>query len=383
MKQSEFENKLRAMIDSSANKGITDYHWKNIQKSLHPKRKRRPFVIIFFIGMVVFLIAYVAQKHKDADLLKTKSEESSPFASTFPKMEPPTEPCPKISATATPLNASPNEMENVSIISETEKDTGSDGTPNAVNEQNDESLTDQGQYFSVDSSVSILSLLDYSGTFIPGEFPIDDTPNIFPELISIERKNNHHLEFAAEAGFVYYDFRPSKSDAWLVQNIDAGSIIGGRRLSYSMTAAYTFELQHHLDIQVFAFGSVVPKKINYSMTTETYKEIFSDGNQSRYAREEEVQNRVYNESIFLGGIGLGLEKRWNGFSILVGGGIETSAIGRMGSNIKTEIGKEIKFEKTTLKIYTFYRQSFHDKPYSTDEVFITPHQIGLGIKKRI
>lgn len=371
------------MIDSSANKGITDYHWKNIQKSLHPKRKRRPFVIIFFIGMVVFLIAYVAQKHKDADLLKTKSEESSPFASTFPKMEPPTEPCPKISATATPLNASPNEMENVSIISETEKDTGSDGTPNAVNEQNDESLTDQGQYFSVDSSVSILSLLDYSGTFIPGEFPIDDTPNIFPELISIERKNNHHLEFAAEAGFVYYDFRPSKSDAWLVQNIDAGSIIGGRRLSYSMTAAYTFELQHHLDIQVFAFGSVVPKKINYSMTTETYKEIFSDGNQSRYAREEEVQNRVYNESIFLGGIGLGLEKRWNGFSILVGGGIETSAIGRMGSNIKTEIGKEIKFEKTTLKIYTFYRQSFHDKPYSTDEVFITPHQIGLGIKKRI
>ena len=110
-------------------------------------------MIIFFIGMAVILIAYAVQKHKDSDLLKTKSEEVSLFASTFPKMEPPTKPCPEISAMATPLNASPNEMENVSIISETKKDIASDGTPNAVNEQNDESLTDQVKRISVDSSV--------------------------------------------------------------------------------------------------------------------------------------------------------------------------------------------------------------------------------------
>lgn len=371
------------MVDSIGKEDIPDYHWHHIHKSLHPKRKRRPFVILFFIGIAVLLIAYAVLKNNDSDLLMTKPNEGTSFASTFQSKELSTEPYTEIFATSTPLNASPNEIENAININEIEKVIGLDVTPDEVKEQKDELPTDRMRYISVDSSGSVLDLLEYSNSLVPGELLIVEKPKIFPEIIAVQRKNEHHLEVAGEAGFVYYDFRPNKSDAWNVQNINAGPKIGANRLSYSLLAAYNFELQHQFDIQIYAIGSVVAKKYSYSMYKETYKEIFSDGNQSRYTMEEEVQNRVYNESLYLGGIGVGLEKRWKSFSILVGGGIETSTNGIMGSNIKAEIGKDVKFEISNLRIYTFYRQSFQDKPYSTDEVFITPHQIGIGIKKRL
>ena len=384
MTNKEFEKSIKGVMAERTHFEPEDMHWNAIRNVLHPQKKRR-IIWIFLFLLIGAGITFSIMKINNQNIKKPSRNKSEIIVQSNLENSPNEKLAISFSNKTTPLNE--NDLQNFVKKTPLKKDVISVpkfySAENKMDQAGEESF-ESNLNFSADEireSILIPTLNNKIFTLnYNKEIPVlVDVKNSMIEPIKQKLKSSFFV--GIEVAMSYNTYIPNLQDNVFIEEIQVLTSTNLKRLSPSLNFGYSKELSRSITLKAFGNLVMAPQTYSYFTSSPVFVQEGVKEIELRFISKKTLTASSSNGYIYLGGIGIALEKSIKSFFIEAGSGLEGRKSGVIGMNGKISVGKSFTFQGNQFEAYWFYRQTFKSFRNATEALHTFPKFVGIGLSK--